>query len=313
MDPYKVARMTRPVRIRARAVLLGACGVMALASMIAPHPVHADTTPGQAPTRPALNVTPTTGLDPAGATVHVTGSGFDETRGVYIAFCVVPPAGMMPSPCGGGVDLAGSGGASQWISSNPPDYGDGLAQPYGPGGTFEVQVRVGAMLTNDIDCRKVQCAIVARSDHTRLSDRSLDVIVPVFFSAESESGAPVTAAPVQTAPATLPGDIPSPDANAPVAGQPGDVVPAPPSSSPGPLATTPTTTATGTTPVDEAEASSTSPPRGSAPTWPVWAGSAGAAAALVAIAPRRNRAASATSAAPAGSPSDGSSSTEVPR
>jgi hypothetical protein len=132
---------------------------------------------------PTLQVSRTEGLDPSGDTVTVVGSGFDESRGIYVAFCVVPPPGQPPTPCGGGVDLEGSSGGSRWISSAPPDYGVGLAQPWGPGGSFEVEVDVSAMLRDDIDCRQVQCAIVTRADHTRLADRSLDVVVPVLFAA----------------------------------------------------------------------------------------------------------------------------------
>lgn len=151
---------------------------MALAPTV---PASPDTTEIVA-SQPTLRVSETAGLDPDGDTVTVVGSGYDESRGVYVAFCVVPPPGQAPTPCGGGVDLEGSSGASRWISSSPPDYGIGLAEPWGPGGTFEVEVDVSAMLRADIDCRRVQCAIVTRADHTRLADRSLDVVLPVFFA-----------------------------------------------------------------------------------------------------------------------------------
>lgn len=151
-----------------------------------------------------LAVSKTQQLDPAGETVTVTGSGYPEADGIYVAFCVVPPPGRTPTPCGGGVDLGGDSGASAWISSNPPDYGVGLAIPYGPGGSFRVSVRVSAMLNSSIDCRLVQCAIVSRADHTHVGDRHLDVIVPVFFAVPPTTTQPVatTAAPATAAPST---------------------------------------------------------------------------------------------------------------
>ena len=56
----------------------------------------------------------------SGAIITVKGDYFDETVGIYLAFCVVPPKGKAPTPCGGGVNKAGIGDASFWISSNPP-------------------------------------------------------------------------------------------------------------------------------------------------------------------------------------------------
>jgi hypothetical protein len=52
--------------------------------------------------------------------VTVTGRGFDETVGIYLALCVVPKPGERPTPCGGGVNKGGTGESSYWISSNPP-------------------------------------------------------------------------------------------------------------------------------------------------------------------------------------------------
>lgn len=129
---------------------------------------------------PRLTVSKTTGLDPAGATVTVTGSGFDTSKGIYVAFCVKPAEGVLPSPCGGGADTSGNTGASQWVSSNPPPYGKNLAVPYGPGGTFTVTVTLSKMI-GSVDCSVTRCVVAARTDHTRTSDRSQDVLVPITF------------------------------------------------------------------------------------------------------------------------------------
>lgn len=142
--------------------------------------VSADGRTGTDGTR-TLALSQSTDLDPAGAIMSVAGSGFNEDKGVYVALCVIPPRNYVPSPCGGGVDTEGTQGAAQWISSNPPSYGVGLAQPYGPGGSFTTAFTVRADIAPGIDCRQVRCAIVTRSDHTRTSDRSQDIIVPVTF------------------------------------------------------------------------------------------------------------------------------------
>ncbi len=61
----------------------------------------------------------------SGSTLTVNGNYFDETVGIYLAFCVIPPKGKAPTPCGGGINKAGTGEASFWISSNPPPYAVG--------------------------------------------------------------------------------------------------------------------------------------------------------------------------------------------
>lgn len=120
-------------------------------------------------------------LSPQGTTVTVRGRGFDESIGIYVALCVIPSPGEMPTPCGGGVDMAGASGASVWVSSNAPNYGSGLAQPYQPGGDFVARISFTSQI-GSIDCRMVPCAVVARADHLRIADRSADVFVPVTFA-----------------------------------------------------------------------------------------------------------------------------------
>lgn len=116
----------------------------------------------------------------SGDKLVITGSRFDETVGIYIAICKVVPKGTLPTPCGGGVDKSGATGASQWISSNPPTYGIGLAIPYLPGGRFSVTLKVSPMI-GKLDCRKIKCAIYTRADHTRGDDRSYDFSLPLQF------------------------------------------------------------------------------------------------------------------------------------
>lgn len=128
----------------------------------------------------SLTVAPVRQLDPAGATVRVVGKGFNPTVGIYVALCVTPVKGMMPGPCGGGVNTSGTSAASAWISSNPPPYGAKLAIPYRKGGRFAVTLQVSSVI-GDVDCRTVSCSIVTRADHTRPGERAYDVVVPVTF------------------------------------------------------------------------------------------------------------------------------------
>ena len=110
--------------------------------------------------------------------VKVDGKSFDETVGIYLAYCVVPKKGELPTPCGGGVNKLGTGESSYWISSNPPPYGIGLAIPFQPGGRFSEVVSVTRKI-GKYDCRKVKCAITVRSDHLHEGDRTHDIFIPI--------------------------------------------------------------------------------------------------------------------------------------
>lgn len=137
------------------------------------------------PTGQMMTVSPTRDLDPAGATVRVTGEGYDTTIGIYVGLCVDNGPSVAPSPCIGGVDMGGTGGASAWISSNPPPYGVGLAQPFGTGGTFDVTLTVPSS-DEFTDCLDgvTRCVISTRGDHTTGNERSADVKVAVTFAGQ---------------------------------------------------------------------------------------------------------------------------------
>jgi hypothetical protein len=123
-----------------------------------------------------LSVSTTTAK--SGAMIKVTGNRFDETVGIYLAFCVVPKKGQPPTPCGGGVNKAGLGEASFWISSNPPPYAIGLTEEFLPGGRFTQKIEVSKKI-GKFDCTKVKCAITVRADHLRGADRSYDTFIPI--------------------------------------------------------------------------------------------------------------------------------------
>jgi hypothetical protein len=114
----------------------------------------------------------------SGAVVTVKGNFFDETVGIYLAFCVIPAKGKAPTPCGGGVNKAGLSEASFWISSNPPPYAIGLTEEFLPGGRFTQKVKISKKI-GKFDCTKVKCAITVRADHLRSNDRSSDLFIPI--------------------------------------------------------------------------------------------------------------------------------------
>jgi hypothetical protein len=123
-----------------------------------------------------LTVSATTAKN--GSTITVSGNRFDETVGIYLAFCVVPKKGQAPSPCGGGINKAGLGEASFWISANPPPYAIGLTEEFLPGGRFTQKVKVSKKI-GKFDCTKVKCAITVRADHMRGEDRRYDMFIPI--------------------------------------------------------------------------------------------------------------------------------------
>jgi len=150
--------------------------IAVLMALLLPQSAHAVTRKG--PQGQTISVKSTTVKD--GSIVTVTGNHFDETVGIYLAFCVIPAQGKAPTPCGGGVNKAGLGEASFWISSNPPPYAIGLTEEFFPGGRFTHKVKVSKKI-GKFDCTKVRCAITVRADHLRSSDRSSDLFIPIII------------------------------------------------------------------------------------------------------------------------------------
>jgi len=171
----------RPLAVGVLVALSSVAGVASVEAAGAP-PSPVDASLSATDGVRTIEVSKSQQLSENGETVRVTGSGFDLTKGIYVALCVVQPPDQQPSPCGGGVDRAGASGASIWISSNPPTYGVGLAIPYGEGGTFDVEFSVSPGINDAVDCRAVECAIVTKNDHTIAQDRSQDLVIPVTFT-----------------------------------------------------------------------------------------------------------------------------------
>jgi hypothetical protein len=128
-----------------------------------------------------------------GERLIVTGSGYDGSRGIYVAICVIPDSlTTKPGPCIGGVpeqvqtDVAD--GTIQYAPSNwvNDDWAWKLfgARSYDSiaDGTFTAYLEVGDAAGKDFDCTEVACGIYTRNDHTALSDRVQDVYLPVQFA-----------------------------------------------------------------------------------------------------------------------------------
>lgn len=207
--------MPTPRRADARTAALLLLAAVALVGLVAPGAAAQDTS--HAPTTTlsnggrsvsdgvrSLSVSQAADLDPAGQTISVSGGGFDPNKGIYVAFCLIPPTDQPPTPCGGGRgdENSDTGGASLWLRSD--DYGaQNSATPFGPGGSFSTTMTLAPEIAPGIDCRQARCAVVTRADHKATADRSLDLFVPVTF------GAPRTTAPGTPTSTTVPPAAPA--------------------------------------------------------------------------------------------------------
>ncbi|HWL03017.1 MAG TPA: hypothetical protein VNQ52_11665 [Microbacteriaceae bacterium] len=140
-------------------------------------------------------------IDPSalavGERLVVTGSGFDASRGVYVAICVIPDSpDVKPGPCIGGApqqtqDPEANAGAQQYAASNwiNDDWAWKLfgSRSYDSvvDGAFTAYLLVGEPVGEGFDCRVERCGIVTRNDHTAASDRVQDVYLPVGFAPAS--------------------------------------------------------------------------------------------------------------------------------
>ena len=128
-----------------------------------------------------------------GQKLVVSGTGYDPTRGIYVAICKIPDdASVKPGPCIGGVPAtegeAVSEGTVQYAPSNwiNDDWAWKLfgARSYDDvsTGTFTAYIEVGEPADDKLDCTVDRCGIYTRNDHTALSDRVQDLYVPVAFN-----------------------------------------------------------------------------------------------------------------------------------
>ena len=128
-----------------------------------------------------------------GEKLVVSGTGYDGSRGIYVAICKIPddPA-TKPGPCIGGVpdqaEQTVDAGTIQYAASNwiNDDWAWKLfgARSYDDidAGTFTAYLVVGEPTDAKLDCTVDACGIYTRNDHTALSDRVQDLYVPVSFA-----------------------------------------------------------------------------------------------------------------------------------
>ncbi|GGL86941.1 hypothetical protein [Nakamurella endophytica] len=143
-----------------------------------------------------LLVDPATALDPAGARITVSGSGYNAGVPLLVAVCAA--GGSSLDDCVGGPVPAGNG-STAWAyvtgdGAAPPD-GGGVRARFGPGGAFSVQLRLPAVGSGPgPDCTTARCAVVTRPA-TGGDDGALSV--PVSFAGGPTTG-PTTASTTRT-------------------------------------------------------------------------------------------------------------------
>jgi hypothetical protein len=141
---------------------------------------------GPAAAAGTLVLSTSTGVDPAGETITVTGSGFDSTRGVYGMFCK-RAAGALGTAGGraGGADCAST---QFWITNPGPGVPPTGTTPWTGSGTFQLSFPVSATF-GTVDCRAsgVVCGIQIRNDHNDPGVYDQDSFAPIAFAADAPS------------------------------------------------------------------------------------------------------------------------------
>ncbi|MEV0731072.1 HtaA domain-containing protein [Polymorphospora sp. NPDC050346] len=160
-------------------------------------------TAGGGAAAPTVTVNPATGIDPAGTTATVTGSGFDPQAangsGIYVAFGPKNDADYWVN--------SRRYKSVKWVNKNvtTPSGGQDVLNA---DGTFDTTLDVAARYTdgngNDVDCTVVQCYILTFAAHGS-ADRSQDTFTPVSFATPAAGSADqeITAQVRQTGPLTL--------------------------------------------------------------------------------------------------------------
>lgn len=156
----------------------------------------------QTPTAAAIasrtvTVTPSTGLNPAGDSVTISGTGFDSSRGIYVMFCKQPAAA--PGTAAGRPTGDSCASARFWITNSmPADPASGLLNWTGSG-TFTATLPVSAAFKS-IDCKApgTTCGVVTRNDHAEMSPPAYDqdTFTPVTF-ADGTVTPPVDPGPIE--------------------------------------------------------------------------------------------------------------------
>jgi len=187
---------TKRVRRKAAALAGSLSMIAAGATMLAASPASAEPAP---PTTAAVTVSPSTGLNPAGATITVNGSGFSTTEpGIYVA--IASTAKYDPAD-------GEAFGTQKWVhvGATPSRGQDALNTD----GTFSTTLDVKAVFGEDeyaTDCTVEQCAIYTLAAHGS-TDRTQDTTTPISFGT---GGSTSTPPPSSSAPSPTPSTGTSP-------------------------------------------------------------------------------------------------------
>ncbi|MGD9797907.1 MAG: neocarzinostatin apoprotein domain-containing protein [Acidimicrobiia bacterium] len=137
---------------------------------------------------PAIAVSKTTGLDPAGDRVTVSGTGYAPGQGLYIQFC--------PQP-GGALGTAGG----RATGCNPDQGNDHTIwkTPVAGDGTWSVELAIQSSW-GSTNCTTTTCGVFTRRDHMGgATDFSQDAFLAVQFAAAAEPAPTPTPAPTTSA------------------------------------------------------------------------------------------------------------------
>ena len=161
----------------------------------------------------SLSVDPAGGLSTAGATLKVSGNGFDPGTGLYVAICHAD--GKAPTSlkdCVGGA-IPKSNTSRSWahISDGGQQPGESVAAKWGPGGSFGVELVLppSDSASDALDCAKVPCAVYTTVDTGQNKAENLSVPLVYAAPATTSSAPTSTAAASSTAASTIASSTPA--------------------------------------------------------------------------------------------------------
>ncbi|MBN8883563.1 MAG: HtaA domain-containing protein [Salana multivorans] len=119
---------------------------------------------------PKITVTPNTDLDPAGATVTVTGTGFNPAQPIYVTYCKDVP---LEDVSFGFISAGCTSGAKQ-VTSNPTTP---TQVKFNEDGSFETTLAIAPRAEGQAT------AVYTLANHTAMNDRTQDAKATVTFKA----------------------------------------------------------------------------------------------------------------------------------
>lgn len=162
--------------------------VVALVAAAVPALLAATSSPAAA--AGSVSLSKSTGLDPAGETITVSGAGFDSsgTRGIYLMFCHQTGGRPTGSQCSG---------AQNWITH--PQFGPPVV--WSGSGAFSATIDVVGSWSG-VDCTdgSTVCGVVTRNDHSDAHLFDQDSFTPVSFASVPEETTTTTSGPTSSVP-----------------------------------------------------------------------------------------------------------------